>query len=143
VLDVGCGAGVLSLAAAALGVTRVVGIDISRRAALATWENTRENSLAGSIILAQGSTECVKGPFDLVLANLPREVQMDKVTELDRLAAPEGRLILSGFHDNEENRLIENYLKLGWTFNRRIVRDFRHPELPPDMSFTWVAWLLE
>jgi ribosomal protein L11 methyltransferase len=115
-MDVGCGAGVLSLAAAALGVPRVVGIDISRRAALATWENTRENSLAGSIILAQGSTECVKGSFDLVLANLPREVQLDKVTELDRLAAPEGRLILSGFHDNEENRLIENYLKLGWTF---------------------------
>jgi ribosomal protein L11 methyltransferase len=142
-LDVGCGAGVLSLAAAALGVPRVVGIDISPRAALATWENTRENSLAGAIIVAQGSTECVKSSFDLVLANLPREVQMDKVAELDRLAAAEGRLILSGFHDNEENRLIESYRKLGWTIKRRIARDFRHPELPPDMSFTWVAWLLE
>jgi len=143
-LDVGCGAGVLSLAAAALGVPRVVGIDISRRAGLATRENARENSLAGSILVAaQGSTDCVKGSFDLVLANLPWEVQMAKAAELDRLAAPEGRLIISGFHDNEEKGLIESYHKLGRTITRRKVWDFRHPELPPDMSFTWVAWLLE
>ncbi|MGC2692026.1 MAG: 50S ribosomal protein L11 methyltransferase [Desulfobaccales bacterium] len=142
-LDVGCGAGVLSLAAAALRVPRVVGLDIARRAALATRENARANSLAGAILVAaQGSTECVKGPFDLVLANLPWEVQMEKAAELDRLAAPKGRLIISGFHDNEEKGLFESYHKLGWTLTRRLVWDFRHPELPVDMSFTWVAWLL-
>jgi ribosomal protein L11 methyltransferase len=71
VLDVGCGAGVLSLAAAALGVPRVVGIDISHRAALATWENTRENSLAGSIIVAQGSlTKKVMEPYDILSSEL-------------------------------------------------------------------------
>ena len=26
---------------------------------------------------------------------------------------------------------------------QRVIKDFRHPELPPDISFTWVAWLLE
>ena len=92
--------------------------------------------------MVQGSTECLKGPFDLVVANLPWEVQMDKVTELDRLAASKGRLILSGFRDNQENLLIESYQRLGWSLDRRLVRDFQHPELPPDISFTWVAWLL-
>ena len=56
-----------------------------------------------SLQVVRGSTECVKGPFDLVIANLPWEVQMDKVSELDRLAASRGRLILSGFRDNQEN----------------------------------------
>jgi ribosomal protein L11 methyltransferase len=141
-LDVGCGAGLLALAAAALGVPRVVGVDISPGAAHVTRENARANGLADSLQVMRGSTECVKGPFDLVAANLPWEVQMEKVSELDRLAASHGRLILSGFRDNQENLLIERYQRLGWSLDQRLVKDFRHPELPPEISFTWVAWLL-
>ena len=86
-MDVGCGAGLLGLAAAALRVPRVVGVDIAPAAAQVTRENARDNGLAGSLQVVRGSTECVKGPFDLVVANLPWEVQMEKVSELDRLAA--------------------------------------------------------
>ena len=142
-LDVGCGAGLLGLAAAALGVPRVVGVDISQAAVQVTRENARDNGLAGSLQVVRGSTECVKGPFDLVIANLPWEVQMDKVAELNRLAASGGRLILSGFRDNQEDLLIQSYQRLGWSLERRIIKDFWHPELPADISFTWVAWWLE
>jgi ribosomal protein L11 methyltransferase len=141
--DVGCGTGVLGLAAAALGAPRVVGVDITRRAARVTRDNARDNGLGQAVRVVQGSTECLKGSFDLVVANLPWEVQLDKVPELDRLAAAEGRLILSGFRDNQEEQLRENYLKLGRRLSRRLVKDFWHPELPPDISFTWVAWRLE
>jgi ribosomal protein L11 methyltransferase len=142
-LDVGCGAGLLGLAAAGLGVPRVVGTDISPAAVHITRENARDNGLAGALQVVRGSTECLKGPFGLVIANLPWEVQMDKVSELDRLAAPEGRLILSGFRDNQEGQLLQGYQSLGWSLKRRLIKDFRHPELPPDISFTWVAWWLE
>ena len=84
-----------------------------------------------------------KGPFDLVLANLPWDVQMDKVSELNRLTAAKGRLILSGFRDNQEDILIQSYRRLGWSLERRLTKEFRHPGLPPDISFTWVAWYLE
>jgi ribosomal protein L11 methyltransferase len=141
-LDVGCGTGLLGLAAAALGVPRVVGVDIAKAAAHVTRENARENGLAGTLKVAQGSTECLKGFFDLVIANLPWEVQMDKVAELDRLVASRGRLILSGFRDNQEDLLLKSYQRLGWFLDRRLIWDFQHPELPPDISFTWVAWLL-
>jgi ribosomal protein L11 methylase PrmA len=142
-LDVGCGAGLLSLAAAALKVPRVVGVDIAPAAAHITRENARDNALAGALQVVQGSTECVKGPFELVMANLPWEVQMDKVSELNRLVASGGRLILSGFRDNQEDILIQGYQRLGWSLNRRLIKEFRHPELPPDISFTWVACWLE
>jgi ribosomal protein L11 methyltransferase len=142
-LDVGCGAGVMSLAAAALKVPLVVGVDLVWGAARATSENARENGLAASIDVAQGSTECFKARFDIVVANLPWEVQRDKVSELDRLAARGGSLILSGFRANQENPLLASYLKLGWSLNHRVAREFSHPELPPDISFTWVAWLLK
>ena len=133
----------LGVAAAALGVPRVVGTDISPAATRITRENARDNGLAGSLQVVRGSTECLKGPFDLVIANLPWEVQMDKVSELDRLAAPGGRLILSGFRDNQEDLLLRDYQKLGWSLAQRLTKDFRHPTLPPDISFTWVAWWLE
>ncbi len=142
-LDVGCGAGVLSLAAAALGVPRVVAMDLAWVAARATRENARENGLAGSILAVQGSTEGLGVPFDLVLANLPWEVQLAKVAELDRVAAAGGRLLLAGFRDNQEAPLLEGYQGLGWSLKRRLVKDFHHPELPPEISFNWVAWRLE
>jgi ribosomal protein L11 methylase PrmA len=131
----------VGLAAAALKVPLVVGVDLAWGAARATFENARENGLADSIRVAQGSTECLKARFDLVVANLPWEVQRDKVSELDRLA--DGGLILSGFRANQETPLLESYQKLGWSLNHSVAREFSHPELPPDISFTWVAWLLK
>lgn len=142
-LDVGCGAGVLSLAAAALGVPRVVAVDLDARAVLETRENARGNTLDGQIHVVQGSTECLRGAFDVVAANLPIEVQMDKAPELSRLAAPAGALILSGFRDDQENPLQEAYQNLGWSLRQRLSKDFRHPELPGHLSFTWVAWHLK
>lgn len=142
VLDVGCGAGVLGLAAAALGAPLVLCLDIAGPAARATLENARENGLAGRLRVVQGSTECVRGPFDLVLANLPFEIQMAKARELSRLAAPDGAMILAGFRDNQEQPLKELHHQAGWSVAQRRVQDFRHPELPPGLSFTWVAWVL-
>ena len=141
-VDVGCGAGVLSLAAAALGVDRVLGVDIAPRAVRATRENARRNGLAGAIGVVPGSSDCLKAPFDLVAANLPWEVQLDQVPELHRLAAADGRLILSGFRDNQESPLLERYERLGRSVKQRLIKYFQHPELPPGLSFNWVAWLL-
>jgi len=141
-LDVGCGAGVLGLAAAALGVPMVVAVDLAGEAARETLENARENLLPGPLKVVQGSTECLKAGFDLVVANLPREVQMAKAPELDRLAAPGGSLLLSGFRRRQEGPLLAAYQGLGWCLSRRAIKDFRHPDLPAEMDFSWVAWVL-
>ena len=74
-LDVGCGSGVLMLAGAALGAGFCVGVDLSRAAVRLSRDNARENGLAAVVHLVQGSTECLRGPFGLVLANLPWPVQ--------------------------------------------------------------------
>jgi ribosomal protein L11 methylase PrmA len=117
-------------------------VDLAGEAARATLENARENLLADPLTVVQGSTECLKFSFDLVAANLPWEVQLDKARELDRLAAPAGALILSGFRQSQEDLVQKTYQGLGWRLSRRVVKDFRHPELPPEMDFTWVAWIL-
>ena len=142
-LDVGCGSGVLGLAAAALGVPLVVSLDIAAQAAIATRENARENQLAGPLKVIQGSTACLRGSFALILANLPWEVQVDMAPEFNRLAGPGGFLILSGFRHDQEKMLLEIHRQGGWSLKQRLIRDFQHPELPPQMSFTWVAWALQ
>jgi ribosomal protein L11 methyltransferase len=141
-LDVGCGSGVLILAGVAAGARLGVGVDLSGRAAAITRDNARANVLAGEVRVVRGSTECLRGTFTLVVANLPWAVQMAKVGEFTRLTAPGGRLILSGFKDTQEDELREDYRQAGWVLESRRTRDEWVIDLPPEKSYTWVAWRL-
>ena len=96
-LDVGCGSGVLLLAGVAAGAQVGVGVDLSWRAVAATRNNARANGLAAAVQVVRGSTECLRGAFGVMLGNLPWAVQMDKVAEFTRLAAPDARPDPVGF----------------------------------------------
>ena len=141
-LDVGCGSGVLLLAGVAAGAQVGVGVDLSWRAVATTRDNARANGLAAPVQVIRGSTECLRGKFGLMLANLPWAVQMDKTAEFTRLAAPDARLILSGFKDTQEDELRAGYEQAGWVLETRRTRDEWVIELPPEKSYTWVAWQL-
>jgi ribosomal protein L11 methyltransferase len=141
-LDVGCGSGVLLLAGVAGGAKFGTGVDLSGAAVAATRDNARGNGLNAQIKVVRGSTEALRGPFDLLLGNLPWTVQIDKVEEFTRLAAPNARLILSGFKDTQEDDLRAGYQRQGWVMDKRLTRDEWVIELPPEKSFTWVAWRL-
>ncbi len=142
-LDVGCGSGVLLLAGVAAGAERGVGVDLSGQAVATTRDNAVANGLAARVKVVRGSTEALRGPFNLMVGNLPWAVQMDKVAEFTRLAASHGRLILSGFKDTQEDDLLAAYQRQGWVREQRRTRDEWVIELPPEKSYTWVAWLLK
>ncbi len=141
-VEIGCGSGVLCLAAALLGVPRVIGVDLADAAVRATRANARRHALDGAVAVVQGSTECLAGWADLVAANLPAEVLAVKGEELRRLAGQQGRLLLSGFRESDETVLWPPYAQAGWRQTRRAVKYFQHPELPATLNFNWVAWLL-
>ncbi len=141
-LDVGCGSGVLALAAAALGVPSVAAVDIAPEAVRATRENALANGLASRLYIIHGSTECLKGPFELVAANLHLDVHRAKISELTRLAAPRGRLLLAGFREPGEAELWAAYAARRWQLLERRTRGFTAPNLPSGVSFVWVAGLL-
>jgi ribosomal protein L11 methyltransferase len=141
-LDVGCGSGVLLLAGVAAGAKAGVGVDISWRAVTTSRDNARANGLADPVQVLRGSTEGLRGKFGLLLANLPWTVQIDKVAEFTRLASPDARLILSGFKDTQEDELRSQYQLAGWVIEHRRTRDEWVIELPPEKSYTWVAWRL-
>jgi ribosomal protein L11 methyltransferase len=88
VLDVGCGSGILSLAAARLGARSVLGVDTDPIAVQATLANARRNRLARRIQGARGSLPVPGGPFDLVLANLIASLLVSLAAELTAAVRP-------------------------------------------------------
>lgn len=142
-LDVGCGSGILALAGAGLGAALCVGVDLSGPALRVARENILYNHLSATVLLARGSSECLRGTFPVLVANLPAAVQLTKVEEFTRLAAPDAVLILSGFRDTQEDDLRALYHQAGWAIRRRLTKDEWCIELPPEKSFTWAAWHLE
>lgn len=96
VLDVGCGSGILALAALRLGAERAVAVDTDEHAVRATAENAERNGLADRVDAARGSLSDAAETYDLVLANLVAAVLVELAPRLAAHLAPEGTLIVGG-----------------------------------------------
>ncbi|WP_208028350.1 50S ribosomal protein L11 methyltransferase [Rhabdothermincola sediminis] len=105
VLDVGCGSGVLSVAAAVSGASEVRAVDLDPHAVEATIANARRNGVGARIDCDDASLEHVRGVFDLVLANIGASVLVDLAGPLAARVAPGGRLVLSGMLDEQVDQV--------------------------------------
>jgi ribosomal protein L11 methyltransferase len=105
VLDVGCGSGVLALAAVRLGAASAVGIDVEPAAVAATRANAERNGLAPQVTAQATSLEELPGTFDVVLANIGQDVLIALAPEIERRLAPGGWLGLSGISPAQVSRV--------------------------------------
>jgi ribosomal protein L11 methyltransferase len=108
-LDVGCGSGVLALAALALGAAQALACDVDPLATAAAREAAAANGFSGRLALFTGSLDAL-GPgaeagFALVVANLLRRELEPLLPALVRLLAPGARLVLSGLLAGEREIL--------------------------------------
>jgi ribosomal protein L11 methyltransferase len=114
VIDIGCGSGILSIAALKLGATRVLGVDIDIESVKNSRENADTNGVGNELILGQGSvTEVLAGQFPvksapLVLVNIlaPIIIRLFDAGLAD-LVEPNGEIILSGILDYQAENVIE------------------------------------
>ena len=102
VLDVGCGSGILAIAAGRFGAEELVGVDTDPIAIEATEANARRNRLGRRIVARIGSLPTGSGPFDLVLANLIASVLVALAADLAGELRPTGRLLASGIFVDRE-----------------------------------------
>ena len=96
VLDVGCGSGVLSVAAARLGAVDVVAIDIDPDAPRLTLDNARRNGVGAYITASNRTLAEVTGRFEVVVANMLAVTLRELGPELVSRVKPGRRLILAG-----------------------------------------------
>ncbi len=101
-LDVGCGSGILAIAAGLLGAGALVGLDTDPIAIEATLSNARRNRVARRLRARQGSLPSGAGPFDLVAANLIASLLVALAGDLAAELRPGGRLMASGIFVDRE-----------------------------------------
>jgi ribosomal protein L11 methyltransferase len=108
VLDVGCGSGILSLAALRLGAARAVGLDTDPLAVSAAVENAERNGVADRFEARAGSVDPRPAQaYPLVLANLVAAVLVDLAPALAGHLTPGGILIASGIIEPRADEVIE------------------------------------
>ena len=111
VLDCGCGTGILGICALKLGAASAVGYDIDEWSA----DNTRHNAVINRVddrltalcgdasVLAPFATTPDGSPsgFNLVMANINRNILLNDMEHFRSVMAPKAQLILSGFYKND------------------------------------------
>lgn len=96
VLDVGCGSGILSIAALLLGAKRATAIDVDPEAVRVARENAEHNRVAARMQVSDAPVAAIGDTFPLVLANIETRVLVPLAAEISARVAPGGTLILSG-----------------------------------------------
>ena len=124
VLDCGTGTGILAICALKLGASEAVGYDIDEWSA----DNARHNAVINqvndrfTVLLGDASIliNKVERSFDLVLANINRNILLNDMPLFCQKMAPGARLILSGFYTDDIPMLVERAATLGLTLEKQM-----------------------
>jgi ribosomal protein L11 methyltransferase len=114
VLDCGCGTGILGIVASKLGAEEVVAYDIDEWSVDNTRHNAEQNSIDNLTVLHGNASVLshVSGLFDIVVANINRNILLQDMTAFKAVMAPGATLILSGFYEHDVPLLLETADKL-------------------------------
>ncbi len=105
VFDVGCGSGILAIAALLLGADRAIGIDVEDSAVPTTIENAEINGVGDRVTASTDPLESIEGTFDLVLANIQAPILIGMAPELAKRVTPGGTLVMSGILEGQEQEV--------------------------------------
>lgn len=121
VLDLGCGSGILSIAALCLGAQEAFACDIDEKAADVAYENAALNGigkerytvLAGDILTDSKLQTAIGGGYDLVLANIVADVILALALTVKGLLAPDGVFLCSGIIDTRAEEVADKLRAAG------------------------------
>ena len=121
VLDMGCGTAVLGILAKLRGAAYVEGVDVDEWA----YRNAQENAAANGVelTLRLGDATSLTGSFDLVIANINRNILQADMARYVSVMPPGATLLLSGFYEADEGALIARANELGLTFKDKKCRE--------------------
>lgn len=134
-LDMGCGSGILSVAAHMLGAADITAVDIDPNATRIAAENAEKNGFSlrtyvGDVIGDQALAQEIGDGYDIIVANIVADVIMGMQNILKSKLKADGTLIVSGIIAPRADEVQQSLLEAGFTLERR------------DQSGDWVAMTL-
>ncbi|HEX7810747.1 MAG TPA: 50S ribosomal protein L11 methyltransferase [Burkholderiales bacterium] len=108
VIDYGCGSGILAIAAARLGASTVVGVDIDPQAVVASRYNAQRNGIEARF---SGADDPTPEPADVVVANILTNPLKVLAPLLAELALPGGHIVLSGILLSQADAVAAEYVR--------------------------------
>lgn len=109
VFDYGCGTGILLLLASKLGAKQLFGIDCEKQAIENATEILKDNE-CWPVSIVQGDKNAFKGKeFDIVLANINKNVLLDSLDELAASTKTKGQLLMSGILKKDLPDMLDSY----------------------------------
>ena len=123
-LDVGCGSGILSIAALLLGAESAVGVDIDALAVKTAAENGELNGFAPPrFTVRQGNlVDAVDGQYDVIAANIVADAIIALSADIRPFLKPDGVYVMSGIIDTREQDVLAALRDGGFTLTERIER---------------------
>lgn len=125
VLDIGCGSGILSVAALLFGARSAFGVDIDPLAVKTAVQNAAENGFAAPQFQAvEGDlSDHVTGQYDVILANIVADIVMRLNTQVTPFLKPGGVYITGGIIDTREPEVLASFAENGFTVLERHESD--------------------
>ncbi len=126
VLDAGCGTGILGIMAAKKGGRLVHGYDIDEWAVENSIENFDLNdTLSAEIKIWQGDVSSIeeKDKYDIILANINRNILLEDISKLSKHMNNNAYLLLSGFYEEDIEALLNESGKYALLENKRSARN--------------------
>jgi ribosomal protein L11 methyltransferase len=118
VFDYGCGTGILAILASKLLASQVEAVDIQKESYEATLQNSETNHM-NNIHAVQGTLEAVHAAdFDVILANINRNVISDSLSTLYQKLKPNGKLLISGFMTQDESFMRQHIAPYGFSIQQ-------------------------
>jgi ribosomal protein L11 methyltransferase len=125
VLDYGCGTAVLAIVASYLGANDIVAVDYDYWAYENSIENVAQNTDASLFLILEGDWSVVPltQPYDIILANINRNVILNSMADMAACLADGGDLLCSGFLEEDIPLVIEAAEKAGLKLLKRLERE--------------------
>lgn len=124
VLDMGCGTAVLAILAACRGAAQVDAVDVDEWAYRNALENVERNGVAGTVRCLLGDASLLgEACYDVVVANINRNILLADMARYRRALRPGGTLLLSGFYHSDVAALQARAFELGLQLQEERSRD--------------------
>ena len=126
VLDLGCGSGILSIAALRLGAASAKAVDIDEKCLTVAYENAALNGigknrytvLVGDVLSDGALREKLGGGYDVVVANIVADVIMGLAPMVRQFLKPGGLFLCSGIIDTRAEEVAESLRQNGWEIEK-------------------------